>query len=242
MNVIPAVDLKGGQCVRLLQGKRDEETHYSDDPVAMARHWEEAGAERLHLVDLDGAFDGDSENKPIIKDILGTLDIPCEVGGGIRSAQAVESILGAGADAVIIGTAGVNRPSWLRELVEEFGPDKVYAGVDCRDGRVMVKGWEETSAFELLEWVTRLEDMGLETIIYTDVDRDGAEVGPDYEGTGDILRESELNVIASGGVGSLEHLRGFEDIVTDQLVGVIVGRALYEDNFDFADAQRALSF
>lgn len=242
MDLIPAVDLKEGQCVRLLQGKRNEETHYSDDPIEMAKHWEKAGARRLHVVDLDGAFDGDSENKPIIKEILSTLDIPCEVGGGIRSAQAVESILDAGAEAVIIGTAGVNRPSWLRGLVEEFGSKHIYAGVDCREGRVMVKGWEETSAFELLEWVTRLEDMGIETIIYTDVERDGAEVGPDYDRTEDILRQSELNVIASGGVGTLDHLRSFEKIVDDRLVGVIVGRALYEDNFDFADAQQALSF
>lgn len=242
MNIIPAVDLKDGQCVRLFQGKRDRETHYSEDPVEMARHWEDAGAQRLHLVDLDGAFDGDSENQPIIKEIIDTLSIPCEVGGGIRSAESVESLIEAGADAVIIGTAGVNRPSWLRELVEEYGPEQIYAGVDCRNGRVMVKGWEETSAFELLEWVRRLEDIGVETIIYTDVDRDGAEVGPDYEGTERVLENSDINVIASGGVGNLQHLRDFQSIVSEQLIGIIVGRALYEENFKFEEAQEALGF
>lgn len=240
MNIIPAIDLKEGRCVRLLQGQRDEETLYGEDPLEMARFWEEEGAQRLHLVDLDGAFDGESENRHYIESIIDELHIPCQVGGGIRSVESVEAILGAGADAAIIGTAGVNRPSWLQELLEEFGPEQIYAGVDCRERRVMVKGWEEASAFQLLEWIRRLEAMGIETVIYTDVDRDGAEVGPDYDGTESILRKSDLKVIASGGVGTLDHIKGFRNIVDDDLTGVIVGRALYEQTFTLPEAQQVL--
>ena len=240
MNVIPAVDLKEGRCVRLFQGQRKKETLYSEDPVEMARFWQNQGAKRLHIVDLDGAFDGESENKEIIEEILGELTIPCQVGGGIRTADSIKAILDAGADAAIIGTAGVNRPSRLLENVEEFGSHHVYAGVDCKDGQVMVKGWEVSSSFELTEWVERLEKMGLETVIYTDVDRDGAEVGPDYERTNEILEKSNLNVIASGGVGTLEHIKQFGRILNKRLKGVIVGRALYEQNFTFSEARETI--
>jgi len=240
MNIIPAIDLKEGRCVRLFQGQRNKETSYSDNPVEMARFWENEGAKRLHIVDLDGAFDGQSKNQEIIENILRELTIPCQVGGGIRSTDAVEAVLQAGADAAIIGTAGVNRPAWLREVVEEFGPEHVYAGVDCQDGQVMVEGWEVSSALEMIEWIEQLEDIGVETVIYTDVDRDGAEVGPDYDRTNTIIDRSDLNVIASGGVGNLEHIKGFGPILDEQLIGVIVGRALYEQNFTFAEARETL--
>ncbi|MFB6355722.1 MAG: 1-(5-phosphoribosyl)-5-[(5-phosphoribosylamino)methylideneamino]imidazole-4-carboxamide isomerase [bacterium] len=240
MDLIPAVDLKEGECVRLFQGKRDRDTHYSDDPVGMAHHWEQQGASRLHLVDLDGAFEGESGNREIIEEIINTLSIPVQVGGGLRSTRAVNDLLSAGADAGIIGTAGVNNPEWLGQLVDQFGPDRIIAGVDTQDGQVMVEGWEEQSSVERLTWARQLEKLGIKRVIYTDVSRDGAETGPDIPGTKELLENTELEIIASGGVGTLDHLRSFDEIHSKKLVGIIVGRALYEENFTFTEGARVL--
>jgi len=241
MNVIPAVDLKQGNCVRLLQGDPDRETIYGEHPLEVARHWESKGAKRLHLVDLDGAFNQDSENQTIIKDIVNKLGIPCQVGGGIRSEQAIESLLEAGADSCVIGTAGIRDPEWLQKTLETFGERRIIGGVDCRGGKVMIEGWKESSAYDLVEWIKILEEIGVRTIIYTDVERDGSEVGPDYDGIRTILKHSGLNVIASGGIGTLSDLTQFKELQTERLPGVIVGRALYEENFNFTSAVEALS-
>lgn len=237
MNIIPAVDLKEGRCVRLLQGKKNRETRYADDPVRMAKHWEEQGAKRLHIVDLDGAFEDPSENKSIIRTILNELTIPCEVGGGLRSKQAVESVLKAGAEAVIIGTAGVKNPKLLEDMVREFGNDSIIAGVDCKKEHVMVKGWEENSELEYIEWIGRLNDMGVEQIIYTDIERDGMESGPDVGGLRKILNKTNVTVIASGGVGTLDHIRQLKKIESERIPGIIVGKALYEKNFTLEEAR-----
>lgn len=240
MNVIPAIDLQAGECVRLFKGRKNESTTYSSNPVAMAKHWVDEGADRLHLVDLDGAFEEETENKTVIKDILDAVSIPCQVGGGLRSADSVGEILASGADAAIVGTAGIKNPDLLGDLVDEFGSDRVYAGVDCRDNQVLVSGWEEASRYGRDEWIDRLESLGVQTVIYTDVDRDGTEDGPDYEGTRSVLESSELNVIASGGIGSLDHVKSIAELNNPRLKGVIVGRALYERRFTLPQAKDQL--
>lgn len=241
MDLMPAIDLQDGECVRLFQGKKDKSTQYSDDPLGMARHWQQEGAKRLHIVDLDGAFEEESANRSVIEGILRDLSIPCQVGGGIRSSEAVDSLLSAGADAVIIGTAGIKNPDLLSTLVDQFGDNRVFAGVDCREGHVLVRGWKEESQYQRDEWVNKLEKIGLGTLVYTEVDRDGTEEGPGITGTRELLEKSSLDIIASGGVGSLDHLNELKKIETDTLRGVIVGRALYEDRFTVSEAQRILS-
>lgn len=240
MDVIPAIDLQSGKCVRLLKGKKNRATEYSSHPVDMARHWVDEGARRLHLVDLDGAFEEQTENKTVIREILDAVPVPCQIGGGLRNLDSVGEILEAGADAAIIGTAGIKDPDLLGNLVDEFGADRIYAGVDCRDETVLVRGWEEQSQYRRDEWITRLESLGVKTVIYTNVDRDGTEEGPDYAGTRDVLESSDLNVIASGGIGSLEHLRSLGENAHPRLTGVIVGRALYEERFTLPEAQDVL--
>ncbi|MFP4687141.1 MAG: 1-(5-phosphoribosyl)-5-[(5-phosphoribosylamino)methylideneamino]imidazole-4-carboxamide isomerase [bacterium] len=241
MQLIPAIDLKGGRCVRLFQGKKDRETKYSDDPVGMALRWQKQGAQRLHIVDLDGAFAEDSVNLSIVRKIIKKVSIPCQVGGGLRSTRVVESLLEAGCDGAIIGTAGVRQPQWLEKLVEQFGGDSIIAGVDCELGEVMVEGWEEGSALSRAAWLENLESLGVEKIIYTDVGRDGTENGPDIKGVAEILSTTKLKVIASGGVGELEHLESLATIENSRLIGVIVGRALYENNFTISEARKVLN-
>lgn len=240
MNVIPAIDLQAGECVRLFKGRKNESTTYSSNPVEMAQHWVDEGAERLHLVDLDGAFEEETENKTVVKNILESVSIPCQIGGGLRSLDGVGEILDAGADAAIVGTAGIRTPELLGDLVDEYGADKVYASVDCRDNQVLVSGWEEASQYDRDDWINRLESLGVRTLIYTDVDRDGTENGPDYDGIRTVLETSDLNVIASGGIGSLQHIRAVNDINNSRLTGVIVGRALYEERFTLPEAQGQL--
>jgi len=240
MQLIPAIDIKGGRCVRLFQGNKDKETRYSEDPVGMAMRWENKGARRLHIVDLDGAFSEESGNLSIVRDIIRKVSIPCQVGGGLRSKQVVESLLDSGCDGTIIGTAGVREPHWLGRLVEEFGPESIIAGVDCEAGEVMVEGWEEASMLTRSHWIEKLEELGIEKVIYTDVGRDGTQQGPDIKGTGEILTSSSLKVIASGGIGKLEHLEALAAIENPRLLGVIVGRALYEKNFTLQEAREVL--
>jgi phosphoribosylformimino-5-aminoimidazole carboxamide ribotide isomerase len=238
---IPAIDLQDGECVRLFQGQQDRSTRYSDDPVGMARHWVEEGAERLHLVDLDGAFEEPSENKDVIESIMESVSVPCQVGGGLRSVEAVGRLLEAGANAAIVGTAGIENPDLLRELVEEYGADSIIVGVDCRDGKVLVRGWEESSRYARDEWVGQLESIGIERIVYTEVQRDGTEEGPALDETRTVAEKFDLDVIASGGVGTLDHLRQLKEIQISNLVGVIVGRALYEKNFTLEEGQQTLA-
>jgi phosphoribosylformimino-5-aminoimidazole carboxamide ribotide isomerase len=241
MKLIPAIDLKQGECVRLFQGEKDRETRYSDSPVAMAKHWVDEGAERLHLVDLDGAFEEPTQNRDVIESILSTVDVPCQVGGGLRSKDAVARLLDAGASAAIVGTAGIKDPEFLSDLIETYGSDSIYAGVDCREGKVLVRGWEEQSQYDRNDWVDRLEKLGVTRIIYTEVSKDGTEEGPDLEGTAELLETFDLDVIASGGIGNLGHLEALRELDYPNLWGVIVGRALYEDRFNVSDAKAVLA-
>ncbi len=235
-NVIPAIDLKAGRCVRLYQGKREQETKYSDNPTGVARRWEELGARRLHIVDLDGAFEEETKNQAVIKEIIAELSIPCQVGGGLRSREALAELFEAGAAAGIVGTAGIKEPDWLGEMVGEFGADKIYAGVDCDAGEVMVSGWREGASLQRDRWLEKLENIGVKTIIYTDISRDGTEEGPNLAAVQEVLESFNLNVIASGGVGCLEDVRRLQALNHPRLLGVITGKALYEGNLDLAKA------
>jgi phosphoribosylformimino-5-aminoimidazole carboxamide ribotide isomerase len=222
--VIPAVDLKGGRCVRLLQGKASEETVFSDDPVAMAERWEAEGAPRLHVVDLDGAFGGGPAQTAIIRKIAHAVSIPVEAGGGLRTPEHVEAVLEAGARWAIIGTRAALDPAFLGLVCRRFD-DRVIVGVDASDGRVAVDGWTRVVEYQAVELARDAAAAGACTIIYTDIARDGTQAGPNVPATEAVARAAGIPVFASGGVGSLEDIRELAAI--PGVEGVIVGRALY---------------
>ncbi len=231
----PAIDLKDGACVRLRRGAMDEVTVYSDDPGAQARAWQDAGCQWLHVVDLNGAFAGRSENADAVADILAAATIPVQLGGGIRDMAGVERWLAAGVRRVILGSAAVKNPAFVRQACRGF-PGQVAVGIDARDGFVATEGWAETSSIRAVELATRLEDAGAAAIIYTDISRDGMLTGLNLDQTLDLAYQVTTPVIASGGVGSLNDLRALKEVATGQdrhvIAGVIVGRALYDGRVD----------
>ncbi len=233
MIVIPAIDLKDGKCVRLLQGKREEVTVYSDDPVSMARHWVDLGARLLHVVDLDGAFTGEQKNFDKIKEIRRSIHIPVEVGGGIRDVPRIEMLVGIGIDRVIIGTSAVKDPDMISKACDRF-PGKVFAGIDARDGKVAVKGWVETTEYDAVEFAKKMEDAGIAGIIYTDISRDGMLTGPNISAMEKMVKEVRVPVIASGGVSNIDDIRNLMQI--KNLWGVITGKALYSGALDLRAA------
>jgi phosphoribosylformimino-5-aminoimidazole carboxamide ribotide isomerase len=233
MEVIPAIDLKDGRCVRLFQGDYQRETVYSDDPVATALAWQDKGATRLHLVDLDGAAQGRPVNLAITARIISSLSIPVQVGGGIRDLATAGSLLDAGAQRVVIGTAAVEQPGMLAELCHARGGDKVVVAVDARDGLVAIKGWTEQSELSSLQLARRVALDGVERLLYTDISRDGTMTEPNFDATADLARDSGLAVLASGGVTTVEHIRRLSGTGVE---GVIVGRALYDNAFSLAEA------
>jgi phosphoribosylformimino-5-aminoimidazole carboxamide ribotide isomerase len=235
MLIIPAVDIKGGKCVRLRQGRADEETVFAEDPVAMARHWEAEGAEYLHVVDLDGAFEGEPRNTELIVRILGTLGIPADVGGGLRTEASIAAMLEAGADRVVIGTRAVESVRWVVELARRH-PKRVAVGIDARKGMITTHGWVKTSAMTPIELVRELNDAPLGAYIYTDVLRDGTNTGPNVAATERFAKSTAVPVIASGGVSSLADVRALAKI---DVAGVIIGRALYDERFTLAEAVAA---
>ena len=222
--VIPAVDLKGGRCVRLLQGKASAETVFSDDPVAMAERWEAEGAPRLHVVDLDGAFGGGPVQMMLIREIARAVSIPVEVGGGLRSPEHVQAALDAGARWAVVGTRAALDPAFLGALCRRFD-DRIIVGVDASDGRVAVDGWTRVLALEAVALARAAAAAGAATIIYTDIARDGTEGGPNLRSTEAVARAAGIPVFASGGVASLEDIRQLGAI--PGIEGAIVGRALY---------------
>ncbi|HOB28147.1 MAG TPA: 1-(5-phosphoribosyl)-5-[(5-phosphoribosylamino)methylideneamino]imidazole-4-carboxamide isomerase [Bacillota bacterium] len=236
---IPAIDLKGGRCVRLYQGDPDRETVYGDDPVAMARHWERLGARWLHLVDLDGAFTGNSANRNVIAAIGRAVTIPFQVGGGIRSREDLERMLEAGASRVILGTVMVKQPQLAEKLAVEFG-DKLIAGIDAREGLVTVQGWTEQGEIRAVELARRVEQWGVGQIIYTDTEKDGTLSGPNYKGLEQILAASSLKVIVAGGISSLKDLQALKSYAP-RVTGVIIGQALYTNRFTLPEAIAALA-
>jgi len=224
MEIIPAIDLKDGCCVRLVKGEFSKETVYSRKPIQMARYWQQQGATRLHLVDLDGARDGKPQNLEIIREIVNSLEIPVQLGGGIRSKEIIDLYLLAGIDRVILGTIAQQNPSLVGKAIQEYGSDRIVVGVDGRDGRVAVKGWVEDTEQTVEELILEMKSLGVKTFIYTDISRDGTLVGPDLEGLKKLSRIEGIEVIASGGVSSLNDLIALQGIGIRQ---AIVGRALY---------------
>ena len=235
MLIIPAIDLKDGRCVRLYQGEMDQETIYFDDPVQAAKHWLEQGAELLHIVDLNGAVAGHPVHRDEVRKICNELKVPVELGGGLRTVEAIEEAFALGVQRAVIGTAAYEDPSFLQTVCRKF-PRRIVVGIDAREGKVAVKGWKEGTAMDAVELAKRCEQDGASRIIYTDISRDGTSLGVNLEATSLLARAVKVPVIASGGVASLEDIRRLKTIEKDGVEGVIVGRALYAGAFTLKDA------
>jgi len=238
MLLIPAIDLKDGQCVRLKQGEMDDATIFSSDPAAMARRWVEQGARRLHLVDLNGAFDGRPRNEPAIRGIVDSVgdELPVQLGGGIRDLDTIEAYLDIGIDYVIIGTAAVKNPGFLRDACTAF-PGQVIVGLDAKDGKVATDGWSKLTGHDVVDLAKKYEDYGVESVIYTDIGRDGMLSGVNVEATVRLARALLIPVIASGGIASLDDIEALCEVENEGIMGAITGRAIYEGTLDFAAAQ-----
>jgi phosphoribosylformimino-5-aminoimidazole carboxamide ribotide isomerase len=232
MIIIPAIDLKGGKCVRLTQGRRDAEFVYSEDPVAMAQQWEEAGAPYLHIVDLDGAFQGHPVHADIIARIANRVTIPFEVGGGLRKDEDIQAVVDSGADRVIIGTRAVDEPDSLRRLLDRFGA-QIAVGIDARNGMVQVQGWVKTTSTMALDLGRTVDGMGARTIIYTDTEVDGTLGGANAKAMAEMCSTVECNVVASGGIASAGDVSRLVQLCGANLHGVIVGKALYEGSVTY---------
>ena len=238
MIIYPAIDLKNGQCVRLYKGDMDQKTVYNDDPAAQAMAWQNAGFSWVHVVDLDGAVDGHSANQDAVKAIIDAVDIPVQLGGGIRNLEHIQYWIDQGVSRVILGTVAVKDPDLVREACRLF-PDQIVVGIDARDGYVAVEGWMETSDVLIEDLAKQFEKAGVAAIIYTDIDRDGTGMGVNLESTSSLAAATSIPVIASGGIGSLSHLYELYTASQKQdLEGVVVGKALYEDQVDVCDALR----
>ena len=238
MLLIPAIDLKDGKCVRLRQGRMEDDTVFSDDPVAMAGRWVAAGAKRLHLVDLDGAFAGRPRNGAVIHAIREAYpDVQIQVGGGIRDEEAIQGYLNAGVDYVIIGTKAVREPHFVSEVAAEF-PNRIIVGLDAKDGKVAVDGWSKLSNHDVVDLAQRFQDDGVEAIVYTDISRDGMMGGVNIEATARLARAIQIPVIASGGITNLDDIRALGEIVGDGVMGAITGRAIYEGTLDFEEGRK----
>jgi len=238
MIVIPAVDIKGGRCVRLKQGRMSEETVYSDDPVQAAVTWCSKGAERIHLVDLDGAVGGKRFNGEVIREIARSVPVPVELGGGIRNLASVEFYLEAGVEWVILGPAAHKDPNLVIEACRKF-PGHVMLAIDAREGRVAVEGWTEDTERPAVEVARDFDSQEIAAVIYTDIQRDGMSVGPNVRATGELARALKTPVIASGGISGLEDIRNVMTLSSQGVMGVITGRALYEGTLDLEEAIRA---
>ncbi|MCL0101229.1 1-(5-phosphoribosyl)-5-[(5-phosphoribosylamino)methylideneamino]imidazole-4-carboxamide isomerase [Peptococcaceae bacterium] len=241
MIIFPAIDLKDGKCVRLVEGKLDKKTIYSDKPEEAALHWQSLGAEFLHIIDLDGAFKGAPKNLSVIEKILAAIKIPVQIGGGIRTLDTVKLLLDLGIKRVILGTAAVSEPNLVKEAIEKFGSDRIVLGIDARNGCVAVKGWAEESDIDAKELALNMKKIGIERIVFTDIKRDGTLKGPNIEATKEMALATGLKVIASGGVSSIDDLKELKEIEQYGVEGVIVGQALYKGAIDLKEALQCLS-
>jgi phosphoribosylformimino-5-aminoimidazole carboxamide ribotide isomerase len=238
MLLIPAIDLKDGKCVRLRQGRMDDDTVFSDNPVDMAGRWVGAGARRLHLVDLNGAFAGEPVNGGVIQAIAAAYpDLPIQVGGGIRDEQTIEAYLKAGVGYCIIGTQAVKEPAFVARACQAF-PGHVIVGLDAKDGQVAIKGWAEITEHRVTDLARRFEDDGVSAIVYTDIGRDGMMTGCNVEATAALANAIRIPVVASGGITNLDDIRALCAADTENIMGAITGRAIYEGTLDFAAGQR----
>jgi phosphoribosylformimino-5-aminoimidazole carboxamide ribotide isomerase len=235
MQIWPAIDLRGGKCVRLRQGDYDRETVYSDEPAKTARRWVGEGAECLHLVDLDGARDGQLVNRQAIADIAGAVPVPCELGGGIRDEATIRDLLDMGLDRLVVGTQAIKRPDWFRAMCRAF-PGRLVAGIDAREGRVATDGWLETSHVEATVLARELAELPLAAIVYTDIARDGMMAGPNVPAMAAMAAAVETPVIASGGVTAVSDVIA---LAATGVAGCIIGRSLYEGSLTLRDALEA---
>jgi len=238
LTIIPAIDLKGGKCVRLRRGRADDMVVYSDDPVTVASRWRDEGAQYLHIVDLDGAFEGRPAHADIIASVVSSVGIPVEVGGGLRTDHAIRAVLNAGADRAIVGTRALSSVDSLGDLVGRFG-DRIAVGIDARDGMVQVRGWVETTEVRAVDLAGEADRAGVRTLICTDTDRDGMLKGVNAPAVGEICRAVACSVIASGGISSVNDVRALRCLQQSNLDGAIVGKALYDGTVTLHDLVEA---
>jgi len=236
--IIPAIDLKDGECVRLLQGRMEDSTVFSDDPVAIAADWVAAGARRLHLVDLNGAFAGEPVNGGIVTAIAKAYpDLPIQIGGGIRSLETIQAYLDAGVQYVIIGTKAVKDPQFVFDACERF-PGHIIVGLDAKDGKVAIDGWAEVTDVDVIDLAKQFKEAGVSAIVYTDISRDGMMQGVNVEATARLAEACGIEVIASGGVTDIEDVRALAKVASSGICGAITGRAIYEGTLDLKEAQQ----
>jgi phosphoribosylformimino-5-aminoimidazole carboxamide ribotide isomerase len=235
--IIPAVDLKDGKCVRLSQGRMDQESVYSEHPVEMAKHWESKGAKRLHVVDLNGAVTGSPVHRSLIEEIVRSLKIPVEVGGGIRDLETIEIYLSSGVQWTILGTAALRNRPLVEEACRRF-PERIILGIDARGGKVAIQGWNEVVSLEAIDLTKQYEGIGLSAIIFTDIERDGMGTGLNFQSTKNLARSTSIPVIASGGVSQIEDIEHLSELEPHGVIGAIVGRALYTGRLDLEEAIR----
>lgn len=237
MQLYPAIDLRGGKCVRLKQGDYRQETVFSNDPLSTALDWQQQGGDFLHLVDLDGARTGQPENLDSVRRILQTVDIPCQMGGGVRTTENVARLLDIGLKRVIVGTQALENPTWVEQMAEAF-PGQIVLGIDAREGMVAGHGWEKTSHISTEQLLNKLNHLPFAGVIYTDISRDGMLTGPNLEAIRNVLDYTPLDVIASGGVKNLEDVKNLANL---PLAGCIIGRALYEGSLQLSEAKRTIA-
>jgi len=235
MLIIPAIDLKEGKCVRLEQGLMDKATVYSDDPATTAKHWESQGAEILHVVDLNGAFAGVPKNLEAITAIRSAVRMPIEVGGGIRDIATIETLVSIGIDRIILGTAAIENPDFVRDACKRF-PGRIIVGIDAKDGMVAIKGWAEVTKVKAVELAQKMQDYGVIAIIYTDIRRDGMLSGPNIEATQALAKALHIPVIASGGVHTMKDIENLLTVRYSGVSGVITGKAIYSGSLDLREA------
>jgi phosphoribosylformimino-5-aminoimidazole carboxamide ribotide isomerase len=238
MLLIPAIDIKDGKCVRLRQGRMDDETIYADNPLDMAKRWVDAGARRLHLVDLDGALVGEPVNAGIVHDIAEAFpDVPIQIGGGIRDEDTIQTYLNAGVSYVIIGTKAVTAPHFVSDVCLEF-PGHIIVGLDAKDGKVATDGWSKLSRHDAIDMAKHFENDGVVSIIFTDIGRDGMMNSVNTEATLELCKQITIPVIASGGITNLDDIRALSEVAEEGIEGAITGRAIYEGTLDFAEGQK----
>ena len=246
MIIIPAVDIKNGKCVRLLQGRMNDETVYSDDPQAMASKWAQLGAQLIHVIDLDGAIAKSPQNLGSVRKILNSVNVPIHLGGGIRNEETVCMYLEEGVKRVIIGTAAIKRPAFVKEVCKAY-PGQIVVAIDARNGKVAIDGWTQTTGIDVIELAKEFEDCGVAGINFTDIHRDGMQTGPNREATLRLAEALSIPVVASGGVSSIEDIKNLLPLETAGVIGVIIGKALYSGKLDLKEAldlagQNTLSF
>ncbi len=231
MIIYPAIDLKDKSCVRLTQGAYDKMTVYEKDPVKVAKRWEDMGAEILHMVDLDGAKNGDRINQSVVKEIIENINIPIQLGGGIRDTEGVETLLDLGVSQVIIGTVAVKNPAWVKEMIEKHG-DRIIVSIDALNGLLATNGWQSVSDVKAIDFIKKLKSYGLRRIVYTDIEKDGMLIGPNFDIYEELAKEVDIEVIASGGVTTLEDIKRLKSM---NMYGAIVGKALYDGKLDLEE-------